>query len=238
MKPRLFLLSVLLSCSVLTGAAQDDRQFFSSVLGLGLALDVNANGLHFGRYRESQVPDKPAFSSSAVVMARLGRAVDVFNLSVGFGYRGFFDQAPPHDFVHNPSFSDYLLYSRDHSENRDGSEVRPLGGQLVFPAELHANLARLGDEAFFFIGCGIEYGLRVYQPKRYENYFGAHVLKASSLSYQPMVGVAFDMDDSALTISLYYRRYVRNAFNTAEIPIDKFRRNYLGLQIALTIGNY
>lgn len=238
MKSRRFLLAVVLLCSILTGAAQDSRQYASSVFGLGLALDVNANGLHSGRYKESQVPDKPAFSSSAVMMVRLGRAVDVFNLSVGFGYRGFFDQAPPHDFVYNPSYSDYLLYSRDHSENKDGSEVRPLGGQLVFPAELHVNLARLGDEASFFIGCGIEYGLRVYQPKRYEEYFGAHVLNAGSLSYQPMVGVAFDMDAIGLTLSLYYRRYVRNAFNTADLPIDKFRRNYLGLQVALTVGNY
>lgn len=242
MRNRLLLFVTALLCFCLSAYSQANegetpsRPYFSPHLRFGVTLNVDANGLHGGRYRESEVPDKPAFGGSLVAKLHAGEATDVFNFSIGLGYRGFWDQAPPHEFVRHSTFSDYLLYSRNHSDNRDGSEVRPLGGQLVIPAEAHINLVRMGDEGSFFIGGGLEYGLRVYQSKRYANYFGAHIMNVASLSYQPMIGIKADLEDFGFMLSLYYKRYIYNAFNTKDIPIDKFNRGYLGIQLSIVLG--
>ena len=197
----------------------------------GLGLTVDANGLHGGRYSERQVPDKPAISFSLTAMAQLGTVNDVLNLSLGLGDRGLFDQAPPHEFIYNASFSDYLLYTKsDHREG--GSEVRPLGGLLVVPLELHVNLFPFNGGAVF-IGSGVEYALRLYQSKRYGEYFGSHILNKYSLSVNPMIGITGDTDEFVFSLSLYFRHYLQNCFNVRDIPVGKFARNHLGLQFSI-----
>ncbi len=237
---RLFIAFVFLTSASLSAFSQEEgsyRKTFTPVLGIGFSLNVDANGLHVGRYKESKVPDKPAFSASLMATGRLGAATDILNLTFGLGYRGFFDQAPPHDFVQNPSFSDALLYTKKKDES-GGSEIRPLGGMLVLPAELHINLIPVSDNGAFFIGGGIEYGVRLYQSKRYEEYFGSHILNKASLSFYPMIGLAGDTDDFGFMLSVFYRRYLVNSFNTKDVPIDKFSRNYLGLQFSVVFGDY
>ena len=228
---RTLLIIAMSLCCCIGQAQQTGRHFLSPKIKGGIGLNVDANGLHAGRYSERQVPGKPAFSVGFIAKANFGEITDIINLSVGFGYRGLFDQAPPHEFVYHPSYSDYLLYKKD-GERHGGSEVRPLGGLLVIPAEFHLNLFSFDDgDANFFIGMGMEYGIRFYQPKRYRNYFGAEIMNRNSLSYSPMIGLTLGMDDVALEISLYYRRYAQNCFNDKDIPIDKFSPNYLGFQI-------
>ena len=212
---------------------QDARRVLSSRIKVGIGMNVDANGLHAGRYSEREVPDKPAFSMGFFAKARFGEITDIINMSVGLGYRGMFDQAPPHEFIHHPSFSDYLLYQTD-GERHGGSEVRPMGGLLVIPAEFHLNLFTFAEgDASFFIGTGAEYGIRLYQPKRYEEYFGANIVNRNSFSYSPMIGLNIDAENFDIEVSLFFRHYAKNCFNTKDIPIDKFSRNYLGLQLSL-----
>lgn len=236
MSKRIFV--VMMACwAALAGHAQTEtinRKWITPSWGFGLMLDVDANGIHSGHYDYPE--DGPSFSASLSLRACMGEATDVFNLSFGLGYRGFWDQTPPHEFVENSSATDYLLYSRSHDENKAGSEVRPLGGMAVFPVELHANIVRLCESTFLYIGCGLELGLRLYQSHRYERFYGAHILNASSLSYSPRLGINFYDDDNEMgfSLSLYYRRYRLGCFNYADLPFDdKFNRNNFGLQIGL-----
>jgi hypothetical protein len=46
-----------------------------------------------------------------------------------------------------------------------------------------------------------------------------------------MIGINFGPEDFDIEISLFYRRYAQNCFNAKDVPIDKFSRNYLGLQL-------
>ena len=231
------LLIIALSLCTFVGQARSEeadkatRHVLSPSFKGGVELNVDANGLHAGRYSEKEVPDKPAFSVGFIAKASVGDVSDILNLSIGIGYRGLFDQAPPHEFIYHPSYSDYLFYTKE-EHRHGGSEVRPLGGLLVFPAEIHLNLIPSGGDGSFFIGMGVEYGMRLYQPKRYQNYFGAHIMNSHSLSYTPMIGVNIDSDDGDITLAIYYRRYPKNCFNTADVPIEKFSPNYLGFKVS------
>ncbi len=233
----LTLLIASLACSDVL--AQDDtpssyRKFLTPELHFGLSLNVDANGLHSGRYKETKVPDGPVFSASLAAIAYLGVPDDLVNLSLGVGYRGLFDQTPPHEFITHPSFSDYMIYVKEPNNWRDESnEVRPIGGLLVFPFELHLNILPLGSDSYLFVGSGAEYAIRLYQPERYERYFGAHVLNRASLSVSPLVGLSLSEDDMLFNLSLYFRHYLYNCFNTKDLPIGKFSHNHIGAQISV-----
>jgi len=172
----------------------------------------------------------PTTSASLRFVTQMGSQNDVFNINLGIGYRGFFDTKPPREFIDHPSFSDYLLYNSDDDE----SGVRPMGGQLIIPAEFHLNAFKLGESIRLFFGAGAEYGVRVYQSKRYERYYGAHVMRAASMSFYPMVGIHINDDEDAdINISLFWHYYSHPALNGAELDIDKFTaRGFLGIQVA------
>jgi hypothetical protein len=153
---------------------------------------------------------------------------------MGIGYRGFFDRRPPVEFLRHPSFSDYMLYSRDNGETKD---VRPMGGQLIVPIEAQLNLLEIDDFVFFYVGCGLEFGQRIYQSKRYGECYGSHVMNGNSLNIYPSIGVQIGEDDEiGLNISLYWRHYMKRATNGEDLPIDKFdAKNYFGFQIYIVI---
>ena len=171
----------------------------------------------------------PTMSASLRFVTQLGGQNDVFNLNLGIGYRGFFDSKPPREFIDHPSFSDYMLYNNDQGE----TGIRPMGGQLIVPAELHLNAFRLGESTRLFLGVGAEYGIRVYQSHRYERFYGAHVMRAASMSFYPMLGIdVMDDDDGIINFSLFWRYYSHPALNGAELDIDKFTaRGFGGIQL-------
>lgn len=170
----------------------------------------------------------PAFSGSLRLNMEMGCPSDLLGVSVGLGYRGFFDREPPVEFVVNRSFSDYLLYSRDDGTSKG---VRPMGGQFVIPAELKLRCVELDDDIRLFLGCGLEYGVRVYQSDRYGSYYGAHVMDTRSLNIYPQLGIEADLEDFVLNISLYWRHYFDRPFNK-QLDIDKFEAiNFFGIQI-------
>ena len=110
-----------------------------------------------------------------------------------------------------------------------------MGGQVIIPAELHLNAIRLGEGTRLFAGIGVEYGLRLYQSKRYANYYGAHVMNSSSMAFYPMLGVKFGDDEMNCAFSLYWRHHNRCAFNDKELDINKFTaKDFFGLQFTVT----
>lgn len=176
----------------------------------------------------------PTFTGSLRLSAQLGNIDDLFNVNLGLGYRGFWDRRPPVKFLRHESVSDWLFYSRDDGHTKS---VRPMGGQLVVPAEVMLNMFRLSDgDVSIFLGCGVEYGLRIYQSHRYGDYYGDHVMTANSLCYYPMAGVHFDTDDCIISLSLYWRHYVKRPLNGEAIDIDKFTaKDFFGLQVGLVL---
>ena len=219
---KFFAIAVMAVAGLMPATAQESRQVFSpnSFVGLGFNADTN----------------HPIFSGSLRLMWEMGKPSDVLALNVGVGYRGFFDRNPPREFLRHPSMSDYLLYSRENGETKN---VRPVGGQIVFPAEVQLRLLSLGDDWRLFIGGGAEYGIRLYQSERYADFYGSHVMHANSLSVYPMLGALVDMDDNAcLAFSLYWRHFVKEPMNYKELwDPDKFdAKDFFGFQISLTIA--
>jgi len=218
---KLFAMAVLAVAGLMPAAAQESSQVFSptSYVGIGFNADTN----------------HPIFSGSLRLMWEIGKPTDRLGLNVGIGYRGFFDREPPREFLRNASFSDYMLYSKSNGETKN---VRPVGGQVVIPAELQLRLFRLGEDVTMFIGGGAEYGIRLYQSHRYEDYFGAHIMKANSLSVYPMLGIVVDSDgDVSFSGSLYWRHFVKEPMNYKELwDPDKFdAKDFFGFQLTLGI---
>lgn len=210
-------LLVFALCLFSPAILQAQRNVFTPAVGIGGGINVD-----FGNNKST---------ASLRLQATLGKPDDILNISCGFGYRGWFDLHPPREFIYHPSFSDYLLY---HDENGHDKYIRPMGGQLIIPAEAHLNLVPLGDDCFLFAGCGIEYGIRLYKSRRYERHYGAPVLNNSSFAVYPMLGVNIGQENWGGSIALYYRFYTKDCLNSKEIPIQKFEsNNVFGIQFTV-----
>ena len=194
------------------------RHFLSPVTNLGISFNADTN--------------HPLFTGSLRAFMEIGKPSDFLNLSFGAGYRGFFDRTPPHEFVRNASVSDYLLYSSDYGES---NEVRPVGGQVVVPVEASLRIVPLGDDVFLTVGCGAEYGVRLYQSQRYARYYGDHMLNPSSFSIYPMLGIEGDVDEISLSLALYWRHYTNSPLNYENLwdPQKFDAKNFFGIQLAV-----
>jgi hypothetical protein len=211
-----FAIAMMAIASIMPATAQE---VFSPDSYVGLGFNANTN--------------HPLFSGSLRLTWEIGKPSDILGLNVGFGYRGFFDREPPREFLRHSSFSDYLLYSRENGETK---HVRPVGGQIVIPAEVQLRLISLGEDWRLFVGGGAEYGIRLYQSHRYADYYGNHMLHSNSLSVYPMLGAILDMEDEgSLTLSLYMRHYLKQPMNYENLyDPDKFNaRNYFGFQVTM-----
>jgi len=207
----------LVLASIMPAMAQQYRKALSPSYYLGVGFNADTN--------------HPLFSGSLRLMFEMGKPTDFLSLNIGAGYRGFFDRRPPYDFIRHATLSDYLFYSRENGETK---EVRPVGGQIVIPAELQLRPFSLGEDFYFFLGLGAEYGIRLYQSHRYADYYGSHMLNANSLSFYPMLGVVGVVDDDvSVSMSLYWRHYLMQPMNFRELyDSDKFNaKNYFGFQI-------
>lgn len=198
--------------------AQESNGIISRQPSVGIAFNADTN--------------HPIFSGSLRAMLELGNPMDWLGVNVGLGYRGYFDRNPPAVFLRHPTVSDWLLYT-----NEDGytKSVRPVGGQIVFPVELQLRLIKVDDDARLFAGCGVEYGLRLYQSQRYADFYGDHIMNNSSLSIYPMVGIVGDWDEMSVSASLYWRHSMRCAFNYKSLyDKEKFdANNFFGFQITV-----
>lgn len=199
--------------------AQQMRQFLTPKPNFGIGFNADTN--------------HPIFSGSLRVMMELGMPSDYIKFNIGAGYRGYFDRNPPHEFIRNATFSDYLLYSDEYGHSKN---VRPVGGQVIIPAEVYLRLINLGDDAFISLGCGAEYGIRLYQSDRYARYYGDHILNDNSFSFYPMITIEGDIEDVYCSASLYWRHNAKSPFNYKNLyDSKKFDAlNFFGFQ--LTVG--
>ena len=194
------------------------RHFLSPVVNLGVSFDADTN--------------HPLFTGSLRANMEIGKPSDYLKLRFGAGYRGFFDRNPPYEFIRNATVSDFLLYSRDNGETKD---VRPVGGQVVVPVEASFRIVPLGDDVYLTLGCGAEYGIRLYQSKRYARYYGDHMMNPNSLSIYPMIGVEGDVDEISLSLALYWRHYTNSPLNYENLrdPKKFDAKNFIGIQLAV-----
>lgn len=174
-----------------------------------------------------------ALSASLAVLANLGQFSDHLNLSIGLGYRGYFDTRPPKEFIEHKTFSDYLLYTNQHGDDKG---LRPMGGQIVLPVELTLNLIRVANVGVITLGCEVEGGLRIYQSDRYKRFYSDNVMTPMGLSISPGIGFSFCDDDNDFggKITLYWRHSLLNSFNSRDLPVDKFNnRDFIGIQLTI-----
>ena len=180
----------------------------------------------------------PIFTASLYANFMMGMPTDMLSLNVGFGYRGFFDSRPPVEFLRweNRTLAYDFFYSSNSGDTR--KEVRPVGGQIVLPAEIQLRLIRLSDDIRMYLGFGAELGWRVYESDRYADYYGDHMLNRRSLNIRPMLGVSGGDDEVNFNISLYWRHYTRCPLNYENLyKPDKFdAQNFFGIQFNVSFG--
>lgn len=201
-------------------AQQSGSKLISPSINMGLSFYADTN--------------HPIFTGSLGFKMEFGKPTDWLGLNVGVGYRGFFDRNPPYRFITNRTFSDYMFYSDEYGRSK---HVRPVGGQLVIPAEAQLRLISLGEDTRLFLGCGVEYGVRLYQSKRYADYYGSNIFNSYSLGVYPMLGIVADVDELNVSASLYWRHYTNSPFNNDNLyQNDKFdAQNFFGFQVVLTL---
>ncbi len=214
-----FIAIALTVAGLMPATAQEGFRTFTPNSYFGLSFNAETN--------------HPIFNGSLRLLWELNSPSDLLGVNLGVGYRGFFDREPPRQFLRNSSFSDYMFYSKENGETKN---VRPVGGQVILPLELQLRMLKLSDEFRLFVGCGAEYGIRLYQSHRYANYYGGHMMNANSLSVYPMLGVIGDLDgDASVTIALYMRHYVKQPLNYENLwdPKKFDAKNYFGFQVSL-----
>lgn len=197
------------------------RRLITSTTALGIGFNADTN--------------HPLFSGSLRMMMEIGKPSDFMKLNVGVGYRGYFDRRPPYEFIRNSTWSDWLLYSKDN----ESKEVRPVGGQIIVPVEVYLRVLPLGDDAYLSLGCGAEYGVRLYQSKRYGNYYcieGNQIMKPYSLSFYPLIAVEGDLDGGTFCASLYWRHHTNSPFDYKNVfDENKFDAlNFFGFQLSVS----
>jgi len=212
------LMTIMAVVMTIPASAQKSRKLITPITGFGLAFNADTN--------------HPLFSGSLRATMEIGEPSDFLKLSFGAGYRGYFDRNPPYEFIRNASFSDYMLYSKDNGETKN---VRPVGGQVIVPVEAYLRVVPLGDDFYLSLGCGLEYGIRLYQSKRYGRYYGDHIMNPSCFSFYPLIAIEGDMDEATFSASLYWRHNTESPFNYKNLyNPEKFDDlNYIGFQLSV-----
>lgn len=213
------LIVVVAVFTAMSANAQGSRQLLTPTANFGIGFNADTN--------------HPLFSGSLRAMMEIGKPSDIMRLNFGAGYRGYFDRNPPYEFIRNASFSDYMLYSNDDGTSKN---VRPVGGQIIVPVEAYLRIVPLGDDVYLSLGCGAEYGIRLYQSNRYGRYYGDHIMNPSSLCFYPMIAIEGDMDGGLFSASLYWRHHTNSPFNYKNLyDPDKFDAlNYFGIQLSVS----
>lgn len=198
--------------------ASAQRQFITPTTAIGIGFNADTN--------------HPLFSGSLRALMEIGKPSDYLKLNVGIGYRGYFDRKPPYEFIRNSTLSDWLLYSKEN----ESDEVRPVGGQLIIPVEAYLRILPLGEDVYLSLGCGVEYGIRLYQSNRYADYYGAHIMNEQSLSIYPLIAIEGDIDEGTFCASLYWRHHSKSPFNYKNLWDEKKfdALNFFGFQLSVS----
>ena len=126
------------------------------------------------------------------LLFNLGRTNDMFNLSFGAEYIEYIAGDPRPD------------------DQKGKTGLVDAGGQVVFPVIAKLQLFRTSKWTKFYIGCGAEYGLWVYDGSVMKDYYqDGNVILDKSLAIMPMVGWRARNVD----FGLYCKYYFDKAFN-------------------------
>ena len=218
---KMMMVAVLAFFVTMSANGQVTRHLLTPTSALGIGFNADTN--------------HPLFSGSLRLMMEVGKPSDYLKLNFGVGYRGYFDRKPPYEFIRNSTWSDWLLYSKEN----ESEEVRPVGGQVIVPVEAYLRILPLGDDVYLSLGCGAEFGVRLYQSKRYGRYYcieGEHIMKPNSLSFYPLIAIEGDIDEGTFCASLYWRHHTMSPFDYKNVydPGKFDALNYLGFQLSVS----
>lgn len=102
------------------------------------------------------------------------------------------------------------------------------GGQVVFPALIKLQLFRTSKWTKFYIGCGCEAGVRIYESNVLKAYYEhGEVFRKSSFAIVPLIGWRMRNVD----FGAYYKHYISKPFNHSidgqkDLGDDKARIGY------------
>ena len=126
------------------------------------------------------------------MMFNIGRTNDIFNVSLGAEYIEYIAGDPRPD------------------DLKGKTGLVDAGGQVVFPVIAKLQLFRTSKWTKFYIGCGGEYGLWVYDGNVMKDYYeDKKVIRDNSFAIMPMVGWRARNVD----FGFYCKYYFDKAFN-------------------------
>ena len=128
------------------------------------------------------------------LMFNVGRTNDMINVSFGAEYIEYIAGDPRPD------------------ELKGKTGLVDAGGQIAFPAMVKLQLFRTSKWTKFYIGCGAEYGLKVYDGKVMKDYYeDREVIRDKSVAIMPLIGWRARNVD----FGVYCKYYFDKAFNNA-----------------------
>lgn len=135
---------------------------------------------------------KRAAGAGLGLMVNFGRTSNIFNVSIG---------------------AEYVEYICEDPRPEDLRGKLPFiggGGQVVFPAFLKMQLFPTSSWTKFYIGCGCEAGLKVYESNVLRNYYEyREAFRKNSFAIVPIIGWRMRNVD----FGFYYKHYTSKPFN-------------------------
>lgn len=126
------------------------------------------------------------------LMLNIGRSNDVINVSFGGEYIQYIAGDPRPD------------------DLKGKTGLVGAGGQVVFPVIAKLQLFRTSKWTKFYIGCGAEYGLKVYDGNEMKDYYqDGEVIRDKSIAIMPLIGWRARNVD----FGVYCKYYFDKAFN-------------------------
>jgi len=195
--------------------------------------------------------NKQVMTTSLALEGKIGIPSDFLNVSVGLGYRGFWDMNPSLDFCEaypkSATVWNYIgaviaivtIFATDEKPEKDEKQkkedvdrgLRPLGGEMIIPVNLHVNFLKLNEkkELMMYAGIGSEFGVTIYQSKRYKEFYGSKFLGPVSLAVAPMIGIG----NKKFEASVYWNHYVVNWFDRKAVPEMAYeQKDHWGVKFA------
>lgn len=158
------------------------------------AIDNNQNNepiFTFGLYHTGDY--YKCLGAGLGMMFNIGRTNDIFNVSLGAEYIEYIASDPRPD------------------DLKGKTGLVDAGGQVAFPVIAKLQLFRTSKWTKFYIGCGGEYGLWVYDGSVMKDYYeDKKVIRDNSFAIMPMVGWRARNVD----FGFYCKYYFDKAFNT------------------------
>ncbi|MBP5507143.1 MAG: hypothetical protein J6Y23_04770 [Prevotella sp.] len=144
------------------------------------------------------------------LMFNIGRTSDMFNVSFGAEYIEYIAGDPRPD------------------ELKGKTGLVDAGGQIAFPVMVKLQLFRTSKWTKFYIGCGAEYGLKVYDGNVMKDYYEYNeVIRDKSVAIMPLIGWRARNVDFGVYCKYYFDKAFYNALpGTKDLGKNDIRIGY------------